>query len=144
VSGVIDAIDDVFKIVYARFRRRFGEVRRRAAWNRACYELTGYLSWAAAGATFLVLFVTTNLIRLGSPSDHRRWGMILAGGIMVFVSVSLSRRFRPYLEQPPFLGAAESTAERWLVWRLRALSLGIFALVVVIALICRHFGVGEF
>jgi hypothetical protein len=137
-------IDEVFKIVFARYRRRFGEAQRGAAWSRACYELTGYLSWSVGGATFLGLFVVANVIPRELPFDHRRWGMILAGAAILGLGLSLNRRFAPYREQPPVLAAAELPLERWLVWRFRALSLAVFALPPISALVCRHFGIGEF
>jgi hypothetical protein len=142
--GAMNTVDEVFKVLYARFRRRYGETRRKTAWDLATYRLISYLAWGVAGAVGVVMIVTGAFIPAGSPAEHRRWGMYLAGCVAVVVIISIHRHLKPYLDQPPVLTATESKAETWLVRRFRALSFGFFALAAAIGLLCKHFGISNF
>jgi ABC-type uncharacterized transport system permease subunit len=137
----MDTLDRVFLVVFARCRRKKGGSNLESAWYSANYQVSAYVSWPVAAAALVLVALVFSLFRTGSPVDHKRTGQIIAVVAWLIAAVLLDRRFRKYLYQPPALTHEESSADKQLVFRFRAVSFGVFALVCLVGYLLHRYGV---
>jgi hypothetical protein len=137
----MDTVDTVFRIVFARYRRKFGELKFDSAWFRASYAVSTYVSWPIAAATWVGVMLAYAIIRAGTPIEHKRWGQFAGAVAWLIVSAWLDHRFKTYRLHPPALAAEESPAEKQLVFRFRAVSIAVFAWVCLVGFLLHRMGV---
>jgi hypothetical protein len=75
----------------------------------------------------------------GSFAEHKRLLQISGAALWFAVLILLKRRFKPYLDQPPVL-SNESEADRSLMIRFRAISIGTFVAVCVVGYTLHEVG----
>jgi membrane protease YdiL (CAAX protease family) len=129
----VNILDRLFRILFARYRRKLGDSNLEAAWYRASNDLAMYIGspiLALEFAIFVILYIP--LIK-DSAFDSRQTVLIVGSAIFFACAYSLGRGFRKYLSDLPTLEAGESASDsRFISW-FRAVSLGLFGLVCVSA-----------
>jgi hypothetical protein len=123
----------LFQILFARYRRKLGDSNLEAAWYRASNDLAMYIGspiLALEFAVFVLLYVP--LIK-GSALDSRPLILMIGAAVFFACAYSLGRGFRKYLNDLPKLEASESASNSHFISQFRAVSLGLFGLVCVLA-----------
>lgn len=124
----MDILDKVFQLIFARFRRKYGDSQIEFAWRRASYRMTIYTCLTVCACVAIFMVGGYSLLKIGTPAEHRRWSGIAAGIIGLITSVLLDRRFKKYLISPPPLSAIETNEEARYIFNFIAASFGIFVL----------------
>jgi hypothetical protein len=134
---VLETIDRVFVIWFARYRRRLGEPTLRSAWNGASFRVSGYLMFPTVGSVLLGTLVIHGLF--GIPvSRQAQLASQLAGVILMAVFIVLfDRRWKKFLSNPPEIAELESRSDKLLVWAFRTFAVMSALLVVVVILWLR-------
>ena len=128
---ILERVDQVFAVWFARYRRRLGEARLRSAWRAAAYRASGYvLTWTVA--TFSLAACAIRWLQ-GSPLSREFASATMTVGVVLvtLVVVLLDRRWERFFSNPPALTDSESRRERLLVTLFRGLGVGSFILVAV-------------
>jgi hypothetical protein len=136
----MNMLDKVFLVVLARCRRKRNGSDLASAWYSATYKVAAYVSWPVAATTLVLVAVVYSVLRTGSPMEHKRIGQIAAVLAWLVTAFLLNRRFRKYLYDPPMLKHEESRDEKRLVFRFRAISVGLFAIVCLAGVWAHHAG----
>jgi hypothetical protein len=134
------SLDRVFQIVFARCRREFAGRSIEFAWRRACNAVWWFLAWPTAAVTFMLLVAAYVATGAGTPSDHKRYGVICGAASFVLVSSLLKQRFRKFLLSTPELPDVETAADRRYVFWFRAILSGGAVLVGVMTYVARETG----
>ncbi|HEX5323708.1 MAG TPA: hypothetical protein VFW40_07975 [Capsulimonadaceae bacterium] len=137
----MDILDRVFRVVFARYRRKMGDRGLESAWRSASNEVCGYLALPVAALALVMMAAAYSLVMTGTHPEHKRWGQIAAGVTGVAVALLLDRRFRKYLTAPPHLDAEESNADARFLFCFRAISIGTFAVTCLVGFYLRGAGV---
>jgi hypothetical protein len=138
----MDTFDRVFQILFARFRRRYGDSQIQFAWRRAGYTMTIYTTFAVSACVAISVIYGCSLLKIGTPAEHRKFGGIAAGVVVLLVSFLFDGRFRKYLSSPPLLSSQETEGEARYVLSFCAVSFGIFLLICLIAYFLHSAGIG--
>jgi len=133
VTLMMSIFDDVFVIVFARFRRQLGEQQIDEAWRRANLRFFGYIFWALS--SFLTIFEIAifSLIKIVSPDVEKKVVVISVVIIGLLASQAFSKRFKKYLSTLPRLSSSELPSETKYVRLFQAISVGIFLFLCVVA-----------
>lgn len=128
----MNTLDRVFLVVFARWRRKKGSSNLESAWFNASYRVSTYISWPIAAAALILVALAYTLFRTGSPAAHKHIVQIIGVIAWLLVGFLLDRRFKKFLYDPPALTHDESTSDKQLVLRFRAISLGVFAVTCLV------------
>ena len=137
-------LDRVFLIVFARYRREKKGSNLESAWYAANYKVSMYVTWPIAAAAVVLIAIIYSLVSLGTQADHKKMAQIVAVIAWVVAAVSLDRRFRKYLYDPPPLIPEESISDRQLVFRFRSVLFGAFVLTCATGMLLHLAGVRLF
>jgi len=138
--GTAGVLDKVFEILFARLRRKTGDSDLERSWRSASNRVAGYLALPFGAGAVVLEVVVYAVSPEGTRIEHRHWGQVIAWIAGMMAILLLSRRFRKYLSAPPALSAAESHADKRLIFWFRTLSFGSVALTCVIGLLLHHAG----
>lgn len=132
---IMEILDHIFLVEFARSRRKIGDTDLELAWRRASYRVSMYLGAAFAAVMLAVVLVSFALSNLGAPigKQHKLLIQIICGAIFVVVCMCLDRRFKRFELAPPNLTIDESPEDKQLALRFRALSIGSIFLVLLLA-----------
>ena len=134
-------LDRVFEIMFARFRRRYGEAQLRFAWGQAASATSGFLVLPIAAAVIVGTALSYGFVRLGTPDQHTHFGSLLGVLAMLSTFVLLRIRFKKYLVFPPTLSDIESPSDRKYIFWFRASTVTIFIVVCLAGYLLRRNGV---
>ncbi len=140
MRSLVDTLDCVFVVIFARCRRKLGVQETEEAWRRAHYQMAGILLFPIAAVALIAGSLVFVAVDRGTFLEHKRLLQIGTIALSFGVSALLSRRFRQYLNAPPQLGREESEAEWRLMVGFRAISIGIFVVVGVVAVLLHEAG----
>ncbi|MGH9554158.1 MAG: hypothetical protein ACRD3W_32570 [Terriglobales bacterium] len=127
-ASVVRALDRVFLIVFARYRRKLGDANVEFAWRRASNMMSGYLLWPTASVTAILVTLVYSLVGFGFQGEYRRL-MQIAGAVSALLMVfALNRHFKGFLLAPPRLTPSEAPKEARLLFWFRVLSVCTFVL----------------
>jgi hypothetical protein len=136
----VATIDNVFEVIFARYRRKMGDSNLESAWRRASNRVSGYLVLPVATATLVLIVVVYSFLGTGTPAEHKQTGEIIAGIAGVVIAYLLDRRFRKYLSVPPVLASLEARTDTHLVLWFRVIAVGIFALTCLVGFLLHQAG----
>ena len=119
-------VNKLFCIIFARYRRKLGDLNIESAWFQANSKVTVYLGSLVIAAEFLIFLVLYFPLIRGTAFDRKPAIVALGTAICLLVAYSVSRGFRAYLSDPPRLDAAETSADTRFIFWFRAASIGSF------------------
>lgn len=120
-------LDQIFILVFARYRRKLGDLNIESAWRQATNRVCGYFVFPVAAVTLVLIVVAYSFMGTGTSGEQKQTGQIAAGVAVVVLFYLLDRRFRKYLSLPPTLSSLEGASDaRVLLW-VRLVSVGVFA-----------------
>jgi hypothetical protein len=128
----MNMLDRVFLVFFARWRRKKGSCNLESAWFNASYRVSTYISWPLAAAALILVALAYAVFGTGSPTDHKHTGQIIGVIAWLVAGFLLDRRFKKFLNDPPALTHEESASDKQLVFRFRAISLGLFAVTCLV------------
>jgi cytochrome b561 len=140
LEDILDVVDQVFVVWFARYRRRFGDTRLRSAWRAAAYRASGYvLTWTVASVLLAACALRSLQGRESPVSKEFASAIMIVGFVLVALVVfRLDRRWEHFFANPPALTDAESPRERSLVTLFRGLGAGCFILAAVAIIIVNE------
>jgi hypothetical protein len=136
----MEILDKLFQIVFARHRRKLGDSQLQSAWFQASSKVTAYLGWPIVTAEAILTVLIYSRVIKGTAFDSKRALVIVIATVGIALAYCLSRRFRKYSADPPFLPPAESPAETRFVFLFRAISVGAFVVTCVVGYILHEIG----
>jgi hypothetical protein len=133
-------LDQVFKTIFARFRRELGDSHLEFVWRRATGVVSGMVVLPLAAVAIIVIAVVSGLTKTGSPASRMHLGELIGIVEVVGALVLLRVHFRKFLVFPPKLPEVESSADARRVLWFRVFSVAIFVLVCLMGLVLRKAG----
>lgn len=126
MDHIVELTDRIFLTVFARYRRRLGDINLRWAWVRALGEVAGFLIPPVSVLAFVLIILAYALSGRGSPADHMRCGKATTVVIWLGIAFILQARFTRYLKDPPPLRVEESSEDRQALRTFHGICIGIF------------------
>lgn len=136
----MDILDKVFQLIFARFRRKYGDSQIAFAWRRASYRMTMYTGLTVVACVAMFVIGGYSLFKIGTAAEHRKLGGIAAGVAVLITSFLLDWRFKKYLASPPPLSSQETNAETRYIFYFCVASVGIFVLTCLIGYLLHKVG----
>ena len=128
LANLLNLLDRVFEVVFARYRRALGDSNVSSAWRRASNKVSAYVAWPVLATVGTLTIAIYSMAGIGTPTEHKGTGQVIAVIAGIATAMLLDRRFRKYLMKPPVLATEESNSEARLVFWFHACAIGIFAL----------------
>ena len=134
-------LDTVFQLIFARFRRRYGDSQIEFAWRRASYRMAIYTSWTVCALTSILVIGGYTFLKIGTAADHKKVVGIAAGVAVMITAIQLDRRFKKYLASPPPLSPKETPNEARYISYFCVVSVGVLLLVGLILYLLHKDGI---
>jgi hypothetical protein len=136
----VSIVNKLFCIIFARYRRKLGDLNIESAWFQANSKVTAYLGSPIIAAEFLIFLILYFPLIKGTAFDSKPAILALSTAICLLVAYSIGRGFRAYLSDPPRLDAAETSAETRFIFWFRAVSIGLFCSSCLVAFAVHRAG----
>jgi len=141
LGALMETLDRVFQVVFARYRRKAG-INLESAWRRAANRVSGYVVFPVASVTFVLVMAAYLLTSSGTPVEHKRTGQIIGGLAVGVVAYLMDCRFRKYLSTPQALPSSEARTDTQLYLLFRIVAVGIFILTFLLGFLLHQAGFG--
>jgi hypothetical protein len=132
--------DRVFQIIFARFRRQYGDSNLEFAWRRATTTVSGYLVLPIAGAVIVVVMLIYALTGAGTIAQHLEYGQVVGVILWLCSFALLRRRLKRFLSRPRVLIQEEALSDARYVFWFRIGTAALFALACVVGSILHGAG----
>lgn len=145
-NWLMQAIDRVFLVEFARSRRKLGRSELVSAWRAASYKVNSYLGLPFIAAGVLTALTAHSLVMgFTTPISRRETLLLQAAGAAAFVLLCfyMDRRFKKHVSVPPALAPTESQEEKQLIFRFRAIAIGSIAVACLAAFLFHKAGLGS-
>jgi hypothetical protein len=139
--GRMDIVDKVFQVLFARFRRKLGDVNIEFAWQRASNTVSGYLALPSAAVAAMLVTLYYSVTGTGVHADHKRVAQMLAVAITLAAAVLLDRRFKRFLSPASPLTPQEAQGETRCLFWFRAIAIAIVVIACAVLLVLHFAGV---
>lgn len=139
LGALMETLDRVFQVVFARYRRKAG-INIESAWRRAANRVSGYVVFPVASVTFVLVMAAFLLTNSGTPVEHKRTGQIIGGLAVGLVAYLMDWRFRKYLSTPQALPSSEARKDTQLYLWFRIVAVGIFILTFLLGFLLHQTG----
>ena len=141
-SPMLNVIDRVFLVIFARYRRKAGTTGIESAWRSASNKVTGLLILPLVSLGTVMTLAVYSFKGIGAHIDGTVMRAIQAvGGVaIVVIAMMLDRRFKEFLLAPPEVSAAEAPDERRLVFSFHVIGAGAFICTLMLSWLWSQIG----